>query len=71
MGRGTRAAFRLDLVLIPVVEKVVACVLGEVFEAEDLLTVEARTLHHTVVFEFVRRDDGAAGRTGVGDDAHR
>lgn len=46
------------------------CVLREVLEAEHILAAESRTLHHTVVFEFVRCDDGATGRTDVSDDAH-
>jgi len=45
--------------------------LGEVIEAEYLLTVKARTLHHAIRFEFVRCNDGPTGRTGVGNNVHR
>jgi len=48
-----------------------ACVLGEFLKTENFLTAESRTLHHPVIFEFIRCDDGATGRTGVSDDAHR
>jgi hypothetical protein len=48
-----------------------AVVSGELLEAEYFLTVESRTLHHTIVFEFIRCNDGATGPTGVSDDAHR
>lgn len=44
--------------------------LGEVVEMKDFLAAEARTLHHAIRFEFVRRDDGPTSGADVCNDAH-
>lgn len=74
VARGCRSGLGpagLDLVAVPGFEEVFPCLLGKVFEAKDFLTVESRTLHLTIVFEFVRSDDGTTGRAGVSNNSHR
>jgi hypothetical protein len=44
--------------------------IGEVVEPKYALTVEPRTLHYAIGFEFICRDDSTTSLAGVCDNAH-
>lgn len=52
------------------VKEMFPCVFWKVLKTENVLTIQAWTLHHPIFFELVRRDHCPAVRTGVCEDAH-
>lgn len=60
----------LYLVLVPIREEVVPAFFREIVEAEHLVALEPRTLHHAIRFEFIGSDDSAAVGADMSDDAH-